>query len=234
MEIWKMDSKNTLGREQMAKIMIVDDHPIVREGLVQLISQRCRDEFTVVGQADNADDALDALTKLRPDVVIVDVFLKGSDGIELVKRIKAMDSDMNVLVLSMHDESLYAERAISAGATGYVMKNEKSDDIIKAIRKVLNGQVYLSDNMMTTLVRGKRTSVVKKGDSLVSSLTDRELEVFRLFGMGWTTRRIAKELHLSIKTIETYCARIKDKLELSNSNELIRHAVHWVNSRDFS
>lgn len=229
-----MNVKNTFRRKEQAKLLIVDDHPIVREGLAQLIDQKCRDEFTVVSQADNADDALNAMTQLRPDVVIVDVFLKGSDGIELVKRIKAMDSDVNILVLSMHDELLYAERAINAGANGYVMKNESSDDIIKAIRKVMSGQVYLSDNMMTTLVRGKTNSGVEKGDSLVSSLTDRELEVFRLFGMGWTTRRIARELHLSIKTIETYCARIKDKLELSNSNELIRHAVQWVNSRDFS
>jgi DNA-binding NarL/FixJ family response regulator len=231
MEKQKNNIENILGREKMAKVMIVDDHPIVREGLVQLIDQKCRDDLVVVGQADNADDALDALTSLRPDVVIVDVFLKGSDGIELVKRIKAMDSDISVLVLSMHDESLYAERAIGAGANGYVMKNESSDEIIKAIRRVLSGQVYLSNNMMTTLVRGKGSGSSDKGQTLVSKLTDRELEVFRLFGIGWTTRKIAKELHLSIKTIETYCARIKDKLELSNSNELIRHAVQWINSK---
>jgi DNA-binding NarL/FixJ family response regulator len=206
MEIRKMNVKNTFRRKEQAKLLIVDDHPIVREGLAQLIDQKCRDEFTVVSQADNADDALNTMTQLRPDVVVVDVFLKGSDGIELVKRIKAMDSDVNILVLSMHDELLYAERAINAGANGYVMKNESSDDIIKAIRKVMSGQVYLSDNMMTTMVRGKTNSGVEKGNSLVSSLTDRELEVFRLFGMGWTTRRIARELHLSIKTIETYCS----------------------------
>ena len=229
-----MNIKNTLGRERKAKIMIVDDHPIVREGLAQLIVQKCPGEVDVVGQAEDADSALDAVTRLRPDVVIVDVFLKGSDGIELVKRIKAMDSDVNILVLSMHDESLYADRAISAGASGYIMKNESSEELIRAIRKVLDGQVYLSDTMTTTLVRGKAAGDVDKPDQLVSSLTDRELEVFRLFGLGWTTRRIAKELHLSIKTIETYCARIKDKLTLDNSNELIRHAVQWINSRDCS
>ena len=185
-------------------------------------------------QAEDAESALDLITRLRPDMVVVDVFLKGSDGIELVKRIKAMDSDANILVLSMHDETLYADRALSAGANGYIMKNENSEEIIRAIRKVLNRQVYLSDNMMTTLVRGKGTGALDKPDPLVSSLTVRELEVFRLFGLGWTTRRIAKELHLSIKTIETYCARIKDKLTLENSNELIRHAVQWINSRECS
>ena len=227
-----MNIKNTLGREKMAKLLIVDDHPIVREGLAQLIVQKCPDEVDVVGQAEDAESALDAITRLKPDVVIVDVFLKGSDGIELVKRIKAMDPDINILVLSMYDESLYADRAISAGASGYIMKNESSEELIRAIRKVLNGQVYLSDKMTTILVRGKASGAEDEPVPLVGSLTDRELEVFRLFGLGWTTRRIARELHLSIKTIETYCARIKDKLALDNSNELIRHAVQWINSRD--
>ena len=223
-----------LQRQKMAKILIVDDHPIVREGLAQLVVQKCSNEIDVVEQVGDAESALDAIPRLRPDMVIVDVFLKGSDGIDLVKRIKAMDSDVNVLVLSMHDESLYADRAISAGANGYIMKNENSEEIIKAVRKVLNGQVYLSDKMTTALVRGKSVGALDKPDPLVNSLTDRELEVFRLFGLGWTTRRIAKELHLSIKTIETYCARIKDKLTLDNSNELIRHAVQWINSRECS
>lgn len=223
---------NNIGKEKMAKVLIVDDHPIVREGLAQLIVQKCPDEIDFVGQSEDAESALDAITLLRPDVVIVDVFLKGSDGIDLVKRIKAMDGDVNVLVLSMHDEVLYADRALGAGANGYIMKNASSEELISAIRKVLNGQVYLSDKMTTILVRGKGLGAVNKQNPLIGSLTDRELEVFRLFGLGWTTRRIAKELHLSIKTIETYCARIKDKLVLENSNELIRYAVQWVNSRD--
>jgi DNA-binding NarL/FixJ family response regulator len=214
----------------MVKVLIVDDHPIVREGLAQLIGQKCTDELLVVGQVGDADEAVDAITELLPDIVIVDIFLKGSDGIELVKRIKAQDSDINILVLSMHDESLYAERAISAGANGYVMKQESPEEIIEAIRKVMNGQVYLSDKMTTVMVRGKTGGNVEQGASLMSKLTDRELEVFRLFGMGWTTRKVAKELHLSVKTIETYCSRIKEKLDLSNSHELIRHAVQWVNT----
>ena len=227
-----MNIKSTLGRGKMAKVLIVDDHPIVREGLAQLIVQKCPDEVDVIGDAEDAESALDTITRLRPDVVIVDVFLKGSDGIELVKRVKAMDPDINILVLSMHDESLYADRAISAGANGYIMKNASSEELITAIQKVLNGQVYLRDKMTTMLVRGKGLGAENKRNPLVGSLTDRELEVFRLFGLGWTTRRVAKELHLSIKTIETYCARIKDKLALENFNELIRHAVQWVNSRD--
>ncbi len=217
----------------MANIFIVDDHPIVREGLAQLIEQKFGGLHRVVGQADNADDALKNVIRLKPDMVIVDIFLnKGSDGIELVKRMKSQNSDIYILVLSMHDESLYAERAISAGAQGYVMKQREPEEIIKAVKKTLEGQVYLSDEIATLLLRNKAIHK-DKSCSLISLLTDRELEVFRLFGTGWTTRKIAKHLHLSIKTIETYCARIKEKLELDNANELIQHAVHWVNSKDF-
>lgn len=216
----------------MAEILIVDDHPIVREGIVQLIDQKFSGRHKAIGQVDNADSALDEVTRLGPDLVIVDIFLKGSDGIELIKRIRSQDSDINILVLSMHDESLYAERAIIAGAQGYVMKQEEPDKIIKAIEKALDGQIYLSDKMATLLIRNKATHN-DKGGSLISLLTDRELEVFKLFGAGWTTRKIAKHLHLSVKTIETYCSRIKEKLELENVNELIRHAVQWVNSEEF-
>ena len=216
----------------MSNILIVDDHPIVREGMAQLVEQKFGGQHKVTGQADNADEALDKLTLLKPDMVIVDIFLKGSDGIELVKRIRSKDHDINILVLSMHDESLYAGRAIAAGAQGYVMKQEEPEEIIKAIDQVLQGQVYLSSKMATSLLRN-RANNTDKGLSLISLLTDRELEVFRLFGSGWTTRKIAKHLHLSIKTIETYSSRIKEKLELENVNELIQRAVQWVNSKDF-
>ena len=216
----------------MSDILIVDDHPIVREGMAQLVEQKFGGRHKVTGQADNADEALDKLTLLRPDMVIVDIFLKGSDGIELVKRIRSKDPDINILVLSMHDESLYAGRAIAAGAQGYVMKQEEPEEIIKAIDQILQGKVYLSGRMATSLLRNRATNT-DKGLSLISLMTDRELEVFRLFGTGWTTRKIAKHLHLSVKTIETYCARIKEKLELENVNELIQRAVQWVNSKDF-
>ena len=214
----------------MAKIVIVDDHPIVCEGLIELIDQKGRGELTVVGQASDAEAALDVIKTTRPDMAIVDIFLKGSDGIDLVKRIKTNNSRIDILVLSMHDESLYAERAIDAGSDGYVMKDEKPSDIIDAIRRVLKGQIYLSDKMATRLLRRKTPGGAEKSETSITLLTDRELEVFRLLGLGWTTRQIAKELHLSIKTVETYFSRIKEKLNLPNANELIRHAVQWLSS----
>ena len=216
----------------MAEILIVDDHPVVREGMAHLIAERFGNEHKVVGQAENADEALKEIDRLQPDMVIVDIFLKGSDGIELVKRIKSKYPGINILVMSMHDESLYASRAISAGAEGYVMKQEKPEEVLNAIEKVLHGKVYLSDNAATSLLRHKTTHA-DQGFSLVSQLTDRELEVFRLFGIGWTTSKISKHLHLSTKTIETYRARIKEKLGLKTANELIQHAVEWVNSENF-
>ena len=216
----------------MAEIVIVDDHPIVREGMTHLIKEKYGSRHKVIGQADNADEALDELDRLQPDMVIVDIFLKGSDGIELVKRIKLKYPDINILVMSMHDESLYASRALAAGADGYVMKQEKSEKVLKAIEKVLHGEVYLSDKIASSLLR-QRSTHKDQSYSLVAHLTDRELEVFRLFGVGWTTRKIAEHLHLSVRTIETYRARIKEKLGLNNANELVRHAVEWVNSNDF-
>jgi DNA-binding NarL/FixJ family response regulator len=215
----------------MACIVIVDDHPIVCEGLSQLIQYKSNGKLNVVGLADNARNALSIIAEAKPDLVIVDLFLKGSNGIDLIKQIKASYPDMNILMLSMHDETLYAERAIIAGADGYIMKQESSDDIIKAIEKVLDGQIYVSDRLSEMLLRKKGRG--SAGGALpVSLLADRELEVFQMFGMGWTTRRIAEELNLSIKTVETYCARIKEKLNLNNANELIQQAVQWVTSKD--
>ena len=216
----------------MAKILIVDDHPIVRKGMSHLIEEKFGTRHKVIGQAEDADEALDELDRLQPDMVIVDIFLKGSDGIELVKRIKLKYPDINILVMSMHDESLYASRALAAGADGYVMKQERPEEVLKAIEKVLHGEVYLSDKIASSLLR-KRSTQKDQSYSLMSHLTDRELEVFRLFGIGWTTRKIAEHLHLSVRTIETYRARIKEKLGLNTANELIQHAVEWINSNDF-
>ena len=159
-----------------------------------------------------------------------DLFLKGSNGIDLIKRIKADYPDMKVLMLSMHDELVYAQRAIKAGANGYVMKQESCDEIIRAIEKILAGQSYISDRLKKMLSRktGRNRSDVLP----VSLLADRELEVFQMFGMGWTTRHIAEELSLSVKTIETYRERIKRKLNLNNSNELIQQAVQWVTGKE--
>lgn len=214
----------------MADIVIVDDHPIVCEGLSELIFQKTQGRLKVVGLADQAKKAMDIIAEARPDLVIVDLFLNGSNGIDLIKQIKAVCPDIKILMLSMHDELVYAERAIKAGAKGYVMKQESCDEIIKAIEKVLAGHCYISDRLSEILSRGKGRS--KSGVLPVSLLADRELEVFQMFGMGWTTRRIAEKLALSVKTIETYRERIKAKLDLNNSNELIQQAVQWVSGKE--
>jgi DNA-binding NarL/FixJ family response regulator len=216
----------------MADILIVDDHPVVREGIIQLINHKFNGRHTVIGQSDNADSALNDIKERHPDLAVVDIFLKDSDGIELIKRIRSGGLSVNILVLSMHDESLYAERAIKAGAQGYVMKQEESEEIIRAIEKVLDGKIYLSDSMMTLMISNKTTHGEGDGSSL-SLLTDRELEVFTFYGTGWTTHKIAEDLHLSVKTVETYCSRIKEKLRLVNMNEVIQHAAHWVDSSRF-
>lgn len=216
----------------MKRMMIVDDHPILRDALAQLISQKAGREFEIVGMAGNADDALSQMKTSRLDMVVVDISLKGLDGIELIKKIRALGYDVNILVFSMYDETLYAERALEAGADGYVMKQREPSEIFNAIRSVSRGDVYFSNRIVGQLVRRKTS---RSSDNFISSidlLTDRELETFRLLGLGWKTHRISDELHLSIKTVETYCAHIKMKLDLGNFNELITHAVQWVNSRD--
>jgi DNA-binding NarL/FixJ family response regulator len=211
-----------------SRVFVVDDHPIVRQGLSQLINREA--DLMVCGEAENARSALDAIVPAKPDILIVDVSLDGPDGIDLLKTIRSMDSRLPVLMLSMHDESLYAERALRAGANGYIMKQEATDRVLTALRQILAGEVYVSDRiaqkMMQQFIRG--SGVAKQ--STMEELTDRELEVFRLIGQGHGTRQIAEELHLSVKTVESYYAHIKDKLSLKNARELVQHAVQWVNS----
>jgi DNA-binding NarL/FixJ family response regulator len=184
-------------------------------------------DMLVCGEAEEAHSALQALTTLQPDVMIVDISLIGPDGIELVKAIRARNVSLPILMLSMHDESTYAERAIRAGANGYIMKQEATEKVLVAIRRILNGGVYLSDRvagkMLQQYVRGAAT--VKH--SPMADLSDRELEVFRLIGDGHATRQIAEELHISVKTVETYQAHIKEKLSLRNARELMQHAIEW-------
>lgn len=217
---------------KMRRIIIVDDHPIVRDGLVQLISQKAPSEFEIVGTAGNVEDALSLMKTLTPDMIIVDIFLKGMDGIELIKTLRALEYTVQILAFSMYEESFYAERVFEAGADGYIMKQEEPSEIFNAIRSVARGDVYFSNRIVGQLVRRKTS---RSSDNFISSidlLTDRELETFRLLGLGWKTHRISDELHISIKTVETYCAHIKTKLHLQNFNELISHSVQWVNSRD--
>jgi DNA-binding NarL/FixJ family response regulator len=205
------------------RVMLVDDHPVVREGLSQLIDHEA--DLAVCGQFEDAARAFDAIPRLLPDLTIVDLSLKGGSGLELVKNARSNYPKLLILVLSMHDESLYAERALRAGAAGYIMKQEAVGRVLGAIRHVLNGGVYLSEKMnsklMHQLARGKSI-----GDgSLTERLSDRELEVFGLIGQGRGTRQIAEQLHLSVKTIESHRAHIKEKLDLKSSTELVHCAI---------
>jgi DNA-binding NarL/FixJ family response regulator len=227
-----MARKNKQGRtdKDKRKIVIVDDHPIVRRGLADLINHE--DDLLVCGQASDAYEAMDMIEAMKPDLAIVDISLEGKSGMEAIRDIKIKHPDLPVLVLSMHDEALYAERALRAGAKGYIMKQEATEKVITAIRKVLGGQVYVSDGMAAKIVNKFAGSVRDVGASAIDRLSDRELEVFCLIGQGYGTRQIAERLHLSIKTIETYRAHIKGKLSLSSAAELLRYAVQWVSSQE--
>lgn len=209
-------------------VLIVDDHPIVRQGLAQLISQE--DDMEVCGQAEDVQQALRAIRELKPDLVVADVSLKETSGIDLLKDLQVQNPHLPVLMLSMHDETVYAERALRAGARGYIMKQEATERVVTAIRRVLAGDVYISDSMAARMVSKLATPGGRVGGSPVDCLSDRELEVFRLIGEGHSTRQIAARLHLSIKTIETYRAHVKDKLTLKDANELLRAAIEWVNT----
>jgi DNA-binding NarL/FixJ family response regulator len=206
-------------------VFVVDDHPIVRQGLAQLINQEA--DLMVCGEAEDARSTLDCLSLTRPDILIVDVSLEGPDGIDLLKEIRARDSRLPVLILSMHDESLYAERALRAGANGYIMKQEATELVLTAIRRILSGEIYVSERMARKMLQQFVSGGGPVRHSSIDDLTDRELEVFRLVGQGLSTRQIAEKLHLSVKTVETYYAHIKDKLSLKTARELVQYAVEW-------
>ena len=213
----------------MTRIMIVDDHPIVRDALSTLMSQRAGAEFEIVGMAGDANSALSQIKMSNPDMIIVDISLEGLDGIELIKTIRALEYKVKILVLSMYDESLYAERVLEAGADGYIMKQREPCEIFTAIRTVAHGDIFFSNRILRNVVK-QNVGVSDRFVSSIHSLSDRELETFRLLGLGWKTNRIADELHISIKTVETYCGHIKTKLHLENFNQLIAHAAHCVSS----
>jgi DNA-binding NarL/FixJ family response regulator len=213
-----------------AKIFLVDDHPLVRERLTALIQQET--DLEVCGEAADAPAALSLISRLKPDLVVLDISLKHSHGLELLKDLKALNPKLAVLILSMHDESLYAERALQAGAMGYITKEEATVSVLSAIRKVLNGQVYLSEQMsarmMTKMIGRKK---ITPGSPL-DVLADRELEVYQMIGRGLGTRQIAEELRLGIKTVESYRARIREKLGLADGDHLRQHAIQWVRSEN--
>ena len=214
---------------QKYKIFIVDDHPIVRKGLAQLINQE--EDLVVCGEADKAEAALEVLKKVKPDLAIVDISLRGVDGLELTKIIRARFDSIPVLIVSMHDESLFAERALRVGARGYIMKQEAIEKVMEAIRKVLRGELYVSERVSAKIVKRFVDGKAEGVSSSEELLSDREMEVFQLIGQGFGTRQIADLLHVSVKTVETYRAKIKEKLNLQNAAELMKHAIHWIESR---
>ncbi len=208
------------------RILIVDDHPLMRKGLALTLEAEA--DLEVCGQAASAEEALSMLDTVQPDLAIVDISLPGMSGLELIKHLHTWKPDLPVLVISRHDEALYAERAIRAGARGYVMKIEAVDVIVKAVRRVLAGGLYVSEEISERLLLSMTGHRRTEARTPVELLSDRELEVFELTGRGLTTREIAERLHLSVKTIESYRARIKTKLGLRSAAELMQHAVQWV------
>lgn len=207
------------------RIYIVDDHPLMRKGMAMTLQTNI--EFEVCGQSETAEQALTEIPNLKPDIAVIDISLPGMNGIELIKHLLAQLEDLKVLVVSRHDEELYAERAIRAGAKGYLMKLEAGDVIVSAVRQILNGGIYLSDKIGSQLIM-KLASGHSTGDNPLELLSDRELEVFELTGKGESTKEIAERLHVSVKTVDTYRARIKEKMDLKSANELLRRAVQWV------
>lgn len=208
------------------RVLLVDDHPIVRQGLALLIDRE--PDLCVCGEAEGAHTAFHAIETLRPDLVVLDISLSGPDGLDVLKEIRMKTENLPVLILSMHDESIYAERAMRAGANGYIMKQEATERVLIAIRRILQGDVYLSDRLTNTMLQQYVHGASQAKKSPLVNLTDRELEVFRLIGEGHGTRQIADELHLSVKTIESYQAHLKEKLALRNARELVQHAIEWT------
>lgn len=210
------------------RILIVDDHPMMRHGIAQLVA--AEPDMAVCGEAENARDAFDVVSILKPDLVLADISLPGKNGLEMLKDFQAILPDLPVLVVSTHDEALYAERVLRAGGRGYIMKQEGGEKLLKAVRQVLSGQIYVSAEISTGLLEtlsGRRTG---SEGSPMEKLSDREFEVFQLVGQGQGTKEIAHKLHLSAKTVDVHRANIKNKLKLASSPELIHYAVRWTES----
>jgi len=213
-------------KQLRSRVFIVDDHPLIREGLSRLIS--LQSDLSVCGRAATSQQALKSILVLKPDIVILDLTLSGSSGLDLLKDMKLRSITSRSLVLSMHEESLYAERALRAGAQGYIMKHEASNEVLKAIHRILDGEIYLSDRMAAKMLHKIAEGAPDEKTSPEGALSDRELQVYQSIGRGRGTRQIAEDLHISPKTVESYRAHIKVKMHLKNAHELTQHAVHWV------
>jgi DNA-binding NarL/FixJ family response regulator len=214
---------------QRSRIMVVDDHPIMREGLTRVMEEG--GDFLVCAQAESIPRALELLETTRPDLIIVDIALGGQNGLELIKDVKVRHPKLPVLVHSMHEEQVYAQRALRAGARGYLMKQEPAPKLMQAVRQILGGEIYLSETMTRQMLH--RMAGDKSGTDVSSleRLSDRELEVFELIGRGQKTKEIAQHLHLSVKTVQTYCEHLKEKLVLRDGTGLVHFAVQWVESQ---
>ncbi|HEY1764899.1 MAG TPA: response regulator transcription factor [Opitutaceae bacterium] len=221
-----IDSPTTETATARHSVFIVDDHPLVREGLGQLIIQA--PDLSVSGYAEDTATAYPEIVRLKPEIVVIDLALRGESGLELIKRLQLLPEPPRMLVLSMHDEAFYAERALRAGALGYVMKRESPSKVIDAIRQVISGRIFVSE-AITSEVMGKFVGAPTSHDEpLVERLSDREMEIFRKMGNGQRTRTIADELHISLKTVQTHCMHIKEKLGITDATMLMREAVRWV------
>ncbi len=228
MKKMKKIAKKALVKTERKKIFIVDDHPIMRRGLAELIN--LEKDLVVCGEAESAQTALEFIKLHEPDVALVDLSLKNESGLELIKDIKVRFPDLLMLVLSMHDEAFYAERVLRAGAKGYIMKGQATGLVLVAIRKILAGEVYLSEAISSKILRNITGGKTEKAGSSVDQLSDRELEVFRLIGAGFGTRQIAEKFSRSVKTVETYREHIKQKLDLKDSAQLTQTAIQWTQS----
>lgn len=212
------------------RVLLVDDHPGFRRGIASVIADEA--QFTVCGEASTAPGALDAMRRLKPDLVVVDISMPGTNGIELIKMMVAEQPHLNTLVLSMHDESVYALRALRAGAKGYIMKAESLECIVAGLHKVAAGEVYVSPKFNDRLIFKAIQVTTPESSSPIDKLSDRELEVMQLLGKGYGTREIAEQLHLSVKTVETHRGHIKEKLGFKESGDMVRFAIDWVTHQE--
>lgn len=222
-------STSRKGAKSQKRIFVIDDHPITRYGVTQLISHQL--DLAVAGEAENAEKALTAIQSVQPDLVLADLTLPGKSGLEFIKDMQALHPGAAVLVVSMHDEKVYAERVLRAGARGYIMKSEGGEKLLDAIRQVLQGRVYLSEKMSADFLNFLTQRPSHASDNRPGALTDREFEVFQLIGQGLATREIGQRLHLSVKTIETHRLHIREKLGLRNGPALIQRAVQWAGAQ---
>lgn len=217
-------------RDNKKKVLIIDDHPLIRHGINQLIQQE--NDLVVCGEAEDCFDAIEVIEQTKPDIVILDITLKNSNGLDFITTIRKQFPTVAVLILSMHDETLYAERALRAGAQGYVMKQDSPEKLIEAIHRVLEGKVYLSEAMTARMLKKFASGMPLNELSPVDILSARELEVFRLIGKGTATRDIAAQLQVSVKTVDAHRANIKKKLDLKSGAELVQRAIKWVLSQE--